>query len=572
MTTNAPYFRGHFTPANAALAPDANGYNLSVAAPTEDAVLHTNHPLSQPLSNNHFVELLEAATTAAGHDHQTMNVSKGKRRRSSTLGSEADAASSPKRVRINDESGLGYNAGKEALYTSTTLGVHSAAALFRRSSEKAPRKHTRPPMSKLFMSLQLSPESFLHLQAKAKAYMLDPAHPERQSCVGNRGKSDTDMVKLKLFNCVRDFLADGVGECFFGENVVDKNHTEKDALEAAHALGVEQVRTDNKLVWPKDGIQLIGLVTPLLRRMVTNERQRVYAIETRKGGARRKEASVEAVDAAPLPTEQQNPVQITMLSPVQSHVSPLAVASRSAHHTHDSGACHPQSQTEYDPALVNAPLPSSSLLPRSVIELPQGEKLLLPQEPDQDAYIKHINVFMKKNSCIIGSVRFHHTEEAPLFHLAWTELLGRIDLLVDEATQKFYQLTEERDSMARESLRKDIPSMGPETLRGLAVAATKVQTEALLNDSASTAFSPDPEGLVQAIGPAVRESTPRDDVDCLNTRRLSDHKFVLPYRIEAMRSSGRAVIRDSKEWETLKLDVAFADLMDQTLNVVAILC
>jgi hypothetical protein len=73
-------------------------------------------------------------------------------------------------------------------------------------------------MSKLFTSLELSPEMFLQLQAAAKEYMLDPAHPQRAESVGNRGKSDTDMVKLKLFSCVEEFLdSKGWGERCFGE-------------------------------------------------------------------------------------------------------------------------------------------------------------------------------------------------------------------------------------------------------------------------------------------------------------------------------------------------------------------
>jgi hypothetical protein len=146
------------------------------------------------------------------------------------------------------------------------------------------------------MSLQLSPENFLQLQALAKVYMLDTSHPERQNCVGNRGKGDTDMVKLRLFNCVRDFLNDGVGEQFFGEDV--EKPGEKDAIEAARALGEDKTPDPaERLTWPRDGNKIISLVTPLMRRMVTNERQRQYAIETRKGGTKKKdkEGSVEAV-------------------------------------------------------------------------------------------------------------------------------------------------------------------------------------------------------------------------------------------------------------------------------------
>lgn len=73
-------------------------------------------------------------------------------------------------------------------------------------------------MSKLFTSLELTPEQFLHLQAAAKSYMLDEQHPDRSDCVGGRARGDTDMAKLKLFACVKAFLDDeGWGERCFGE-------------------------------------------------------------------------------------------------------------------------------------------------------------------------------------------------------------------------------------------------------------------------------------------------------------------------------------------------------------------
>ena len=154
----------------------------------------------------------------------------------------------------------------QSLSEARAVGVHSAAALFRQPSSN--KKYTRPPMSKLFSSLELSPENFLHLQAAAKGYMLNDDHPERRDCVGQRGKGDTEMVKLRLWNCVRHFLeAEGNGERFFGENVVNEG------------MG------PRTYIWPRDQQKIISLVIPLLRRMVTNERQRQYAIETRKGGA-----------------------------------------------------------------------------------------------------------------------------------------------------------------------------------------------------------------------------------------------------------------------------------------------
>lgn len=157
------------------------------------------------------------------------------------------------------------SAPPSSLSEARAVGVHSAAALFRQPSTN--KKYTRPPMSKLFSSLELSPENFLHLQAAAKGYMLDDDHPDRRECVGQRGKGDTEMVKLRLWNCVRHFLeAEGNGERFFGENVVNEG------------MG------PRTYIWPRDQQKIISLVIPLLRRMVTNERQRQYAIETRKGG------------------------------------------------------------------------------------------------------------------------------------------------------------------------------------------------------------------------------------------------------------------------------------------------
>ncbi|KAL4902577.1 hypothetical protein BDW74DRAFT_60791 [Aspergillus multicolor] len=153
----------------------------------------------------------------------------------------------------------------QSLADARAVGLHSAAALFRQTSTN--KKYTRPPMSKMFTSLELSPENFLHLQAAAKAYMLDDRHPERRDCVGQRGKGDTEMVKLRLWNCVRHFLeVEGNGPRFFGEHVVNEGMPPR------------------TYVWPRDQQKIISLVIPLLRRMVTNERQRQYAVETRKGG------------------------------------------------------------------------------------------------------------------------------------------------------------------------------------------------------------------------------------------------------------------------------------------------
>jgi hypothetical protein len=129
-------------------------------------------------------------------------------------------------------------------------------------------------MSKLYTSLELSPENFLQLQSAAKNYMLDPNHPERRDTVGQRGRGDSEIVKLRLWNCVNEFLQDhGNGDRFFGP----------------HVPGDEgQART---MFWPSHKNNIISVITPLLRRMVTNERQRQYAVEVRKPGTATDEAA-----------------------------------------------------------------------------------------------------------------------------------------------------------------------------------------------------------------------------------------------------------------------------------------
>jgi hypothetical protein len=355
MVTNAPYYQmrsGQFasTPSStnampSHMGPEDDDYDPSVAADValsherDSAPFHrhtvrqtsVDAPVNTLEESHNLAELLEAATTAAGqaaqamdaHDAVSTTVRRDKATRKRVCSpptddvdevprADVDTATKRRRIdmptdpqlqstqhgsRSSSKSTSVPLSGTSLLNDARAAGVHSAAALFRRTSEKTTsRKYTRPPMSKLFMSLQLSPENFLQLQAQAKSYMLDTTFSERQNCVGNRGKGDTDMVKLRLFNCVRDFLNSGAGEQFFGENV--EKPGEKDALEAARALGEDNApSSEERLAWPRDGNKIISLVTPLMRRMVTNERQRMYAIETRKGGSKKrdKEGSVEAV-------------------------------------------------------------------------------------------------------------------------------------------------------------------------------------------------------------------------------------------------------------------------------------
>ncbi|KAI9645904.1 hypothetical protein NHQ30_005341 [Ciborinia camelliae] len=176
--------------------------------------------------------------------------------------------SEPSEFEDDDEEGEGEDSQSKYSATIPNLnprahGVHGAAAIFRKTSA-AGRKYTRQPMSSLFTKLEIAPEDFITLQAAAKDYMLDPRYPDRSACVGGKVKRDSDMTKLKLYACVRNFLDDeGEG---WGEKLFGKNSPSGDT---------------RKWMWPQMPNRIISRVTPLLRRMVTNERQRLYALNLR---------------------------------------------------------------------------------------------------------------------------------------------------------------------------------------------------------------------------------------------------------------------------------------------------
>lgn len=94
--------------------------------------------------------------------------------------------------------------------------------------------------------------------------MLDENYPERQGSVGNRGAAPTNDTKIQLFKTVQRFLEDGAGKMWF----------------SAAGGGNDGERWE----YPRDEDKLIALLTPLMRRMVTNERQRQYAKRTRRSG------------------------------------------------------------------------------------------------------------------------------------------------------------------------------------------------------------------------------------------------------------------------------------------------
>lgn len=327
MASNAPYYQPIAVADQQQVVNsdfDLNGhmldYNAGASQPSmypdpshtnDDYLHHQQHAPTDPAEHAQLHDLVEAATSAAAHEQarrqgqdaafqyqieselRMLENRNGKRKHSSAADEEPSQVASsdrPKRAKHsstqanlvqgvdsarNTVPGQSYSPDSAHLIDARAVGVHSAAALFRPPSDLS-KKYTRPPMSKLFTSLDLTPENFLYLQSAAKKYMLDSEYPERQACVGNRGKGDGGEVRLKLNHCVWDFLEQGNGDKFF--------HI--DAPTATSPVGqMPTTEQQRRFAWPREKEKIVTLCTPLLRRMVTNERQRQYAVESRgKGG------------------------------------------------------------------------------------------------------------------------------------------------------------------------------------------------------------------------------------------------------------------------------------------------
>ena len=160
-------------------------------------------------------------------------------------------------------------AGSDGSQSSASHHTDSpnTAVLFREVGENA--RGSRPPMARMFQTLELVPENFLKMQNDAKSYMLDTNYLDRRDVIGEkRQHGGQDLARIRLFNHTEAYLKAGAGERYFGH----------------HAVTPGYVRT---MFWPEDSAEIIRQMMPLLRKMVSNERQRVYAAETRKEKARR---------------------------------------------------------------------------------------------------------------------------------------------------------------------------------------------------------------------------------------------------------------------------------------------
>jgi hypothetical protein len=649
MVTNAPYYQmrpgqSASTPSSANampshMAPEDDEYDPSAAhddasSHEHDSASFPRHTVRQPsadtsvntLEENHnLAELLEAATTAAGQAAQAMDahdalaaiterrVRGGRKRVSSPPAGGVDGlprsdttiASKRRRVDVPTDPQLQSTqhefhgtskstsvppSGESLLNDARAAGVHSAAALFRRTSEKTTaRKYTRPPMSKLFMSLQLSPENFLQLQAQAKTYMLDTTYPERQNCVGNRGKGDTDMVKLRLFNCVRDFLNDGSGEQFFGENV--EKPGERDAMEAARALGEDTApSSEARLTWPRDGNKIISLVTPLMRRMVTNERQRMYAIETRKGGYKKKdkEGSVEAQQVNSSPSGQNfhgeqpfAPAFDPTLGPTSQPTSPVVSTPITPGQTPVINMARLNQTVELEsPDATNLAVGISFIL-NSVISMLTYSQL--PTDGPAEPSVGNINIFLvtasrtmpsntvkpgvKIDQTRISSETTHH-----IIRYSWADFLQKVIKLLKRAKARYPEIRERIMQHGERSLRgptiNDNLDNVTDNLRELAAAANAMQGENVIAGMESQ--KPLNSKTTDDAHPSTYQ--PLDTVQQaqfnLSSVADSEHTSLPRYTIRTVGPNGWEHIENAEQWSGLLLRRGHEVWADGVVNMI----
>jgi hypothetical protein len=390
-------------------------------------------------------------------------------------------------------------------------------------------------MSKLFMSLNISPENFIALQALAKAYMLSPEHPERQSCVGNRGKGDTDMVKLRLFNCVRDFLADGgVGEKFFGEHV--EKPGEKESSEAARALGETQEGRE-KMVWPRDGNKIIGLVTPLMRRMVTNERQRLYAIDTRKGGRKaEKEGSEEAVAHEESPARGDDHHHHAALDPtLERPLPPTTIPPTTSITT--AAQTSPPNIVSHDPRLP---------------VLPSSPSFLAPLSTDAaEPHLTHISIFLTysptmnpKQSIKLDEKRISTTRPAHLTFYNYTAFVEQINSMITLVQKTHRSLFENipTDDLSHNTSLKDT-----DNLRGLAVAANALHSPTIDPVTSHNGHTTPPDVPI-----APKSAEPKS----------------AQYTVKTIGPTGWQVIDNAETWYHVLTERAFATWADGVCNII----
>jgi hypothetical protein len=232
--------------------------------------------------NDNFANLIQAASSTTPQTHALQRTESTKRKRSPSACSESSSLKRSKSLHYPHDPSRSASPSLAPSSSNDDQAQRATAdpssALFRSKSIRAPaKKYTRPPTKDVFQSLRIGTEEWVRLEVEAKDYMLDENYPQRQASVGNRGLAPTNDTKIQLFKTVQGFLAGGAGSAYFG------------------TTNAERDREGERWLYPRDEDRLIGLLTPLMRRMVTNERQRQYARRTRQSGVGGRSAGPEGL-------------------------------------------------------------------------------------------------------------------------------------------------------------------------------------------------------------------------------------------------------------------------------------
>jgi hypothetical protein len=153
-------------------------------------------------------------------------------------------------------------------------------------SGDTPRRSSRPAVDVIFNGTQLAPMPYIKLNDDVHAFMINTDHPERLDIIGTKRRiGSLEAAKNKLHDLAEQFVSEGAGENFYAPN-------------AYADVPNAPVRT---MFWPQNYHDIVRAIKPIMRKVVTNERARVYQANRRdeRAAQRRNEEAEQATAHIP---------------------------------------------------------------------------------------------------------------------------------------------------------------------------------------------------------------------------------------------------------------------------------
>ena len=267
-----------------------------------------------------------------------------------------------------------------------------------------------------------------------------------------------------------------------------------------------------------------------MRRMVTNERQRLYAIDTRKGGKKvEKDSSVEVGihrNSPGAPTHSADVEQHlqTALDPILQRSASVQKFSSSISTTTPTQECSSDTTTP--------PAPNPSIIPS-----PASTLAALTDE-SAEPHLSHINIFLTytpgstKQSIKLDEKRISTTRPAHLTFYNYNAFVEQVSSMVKQAELRHPSL--KNPKTARKSMGEGNQNEN-ENLRGLAAAANALQPDK--NDQQPQLYIP--------------------------TYNASSR-----YTIKTISPTGWQAIDNAKTWYHILTERAFATWADGVCNII----